>query len=130
MRFEKITDDLQLNLTPLMDTLFVLVAILMLLVVQMTAPKALHVKVPEVSGAKASLESQDPVIGLSAKGELLWGNAPVSLNELEHNIQQQVEKVVIQADESCAHGDVMRLVNQLQLWGVSDMTFEVQERKV
>ena len=117
-----------INVTPLVDVMLVLLIIFMI-----TAPLMPHtvvVKLPEATLAqKPELKTPPVTVALKANGDRFWMDAPVTASELEQNIASQViakvpqPQVNVRADKDTKYGIINDSVQLLRRNGVRKVGF-------
>jgi biopolymer transport protein ExbD len=121
-----------INVTPLVDVMLVLLIIMMLIapLLQQGVP----VTLPEASNYADKPETQDQTVVAIAADKTVYVNAKyVETNELatriEETIKNKLEKVVfIKADQEVDYSAVMETMDQLRKAGVEDIGL-ITERK-
>ena len=117
---EDLEPPLQINIVPMIDVIFAILAFFIISTLYLTRAEGLPVNLPK---AKTS-ESQTSriVVTIDAKGELAINQQAIPIGDLEESIQtladqtEQKALVVINADEQVSHGrvvEVMDLVRDL-----------------
>ena len=122
-----------INVTPLVDVMLVLLIIMMLIApmlqqgVTVTLPKATNtVDKPEQSG--------QTVLAISRNKEFYVNAKPVTEQELSRRINELLENktekvVVIKADEEVEYGAVMAAMDQLRQAGIEDIGLITDPKK-
>jgi biopolymer transport protein TolR len=122
-----------INVTPLVDVMLVLLIIMMLIApmlqqgVTVTLPKATNTTdKPEQSG--------QTVLAISRSKEFYVNARPVSEQELSRRINEILENktekvVVIKADEEVEYGAVMAAMDQLRQAGIEDIGLITDPKK-
>jgi biopolymer transport protein TolR len=118
-----------INMTPLIDVMLVLLVIFMI-----TAPlmaSSLKLDLPKASGASASDSPQFMSIGLDAQGQLYLSDKPVTAAVLLAEARQVAARnpdteIQLRADEKVPYGQVAQLIGQLQDVGLSHIGFITQ----
>lgn len=118
-----------INMTPLIDVMLVLLVIFMI-----TAPlmaSSLKLDLPKASGAVANEAPQFMSIGLDAKGQLYLSDKPVTEAVLLAEARQVAGRnpeteIQLRADEKVAYGEVAQLIGHLQDLGLSHIGFITQ----
>jgi biopolymer transport protein TolR len=114
-----------INVTPLVDVMLVLLIIMMLVApmlqqgVSLTLPKA-------VNTVEKQESSEQTVIAIAANKGLYLNARPVADTELATRVGEVLESksekiVIIRADEDVDYGTVMAAMDQLRLAGVEDI---------
>jgi len=113
----------EINVTPLVDVMLVLLIIFMI-----TAPMlstGLEVDLPETKAGK--VEKQNPfVITLDASGRIFIGKKELSLKSLKKWLQQAkkaglVREINLKADRRCPYGTVAKVLAEIQAAGFSEI---------
>jgi biopolymer transport protein ExbD/biopolymer transport protein TolR len=124
----------EINVTPLVDVVLVLLIIFML-----TAPvlqSGIEVSVPKTKVVKAISEER-LVISITKNQEVYLGNDHVNLNELGAMLHKKIrdpqgQSVYVRADENVAFGvfaTVMSTVQQAGITNVSIVTEPIRDKK-
>lgn len=111
----------QINVTPLVDVMLVLLVIFMV-----TAPilqQGVAINLPKVRTAALEGEEQQLVVSVNGKGELYLNDTPIALPELGSKLQailklQPERQVFLRADQNVRYGDVMRVIATVKGAGV------------
>lgn len=124
----------QINVTPFVDVMLVLLVIFMV-----TAPMmetGVDVNLPEVADAPTLEGAQDPVVvSLSGKGEIRIGRSLVpDLEKLAPALQQVLSKrkekeVFLEADRQVPYGDVVKVMAAIKQAGVEKLGMVAEEAK-
>ena len=116
-----------INVTPLVDVMLVLLIIFMI-----TAPLMTHkvvVKLPEASlSIKPEIKTPPVTLAIKANGERFWQDAPVTAALLEQNIAVIVQRtpqpqVNVRADKDTKYGIINDTVQLLRRNGVRKVGF-------
>jgi biopolymer transport protein ExbD len=102
----------RLEIIPLIDIMFFLLASFMLVSLSMARLRTIKVDLPVASASVADIKPDTIDIGISAGGDYFFGMQPISLPELERTLAEQHAQdpnkpVYISADENTRHGSVM-----------------------
>jgi biopolymer transport protein ExbD len=125
-RHEPITE---INVVPLVDIVLVILIIFMVSAPLFIKP-SISVNLPEATTGKETKLSTLNVT-LSANGKMDLNGVIVSITELRSQVAQQVKKdaeiqAVIAADKAVPHGDVINVLDKLQLAGVKKFAINVK----
>jgi biopolymer transport protein ExbD len=116
-----------INVTPLVDVMLVLLIIFMI-----TAPLMTHkvvVKLPEATlGEKPVVKTPPVTLAIKNNGDRFWNDAPVTASQLEQNVAVIVQKdpqpqVNVRADKDTKYGIINDTVQQLRRNGVRKVGF-------
>ena len=122
-----------INVTPLVDVMLVLLIIMML--VAPLLQQGVAVKLPVAANTTDKPETQDQTVVAIGKNKELYVNAkPVTEQELATRINEILENkkekvVLIKADEEVEYGAVMGAMDALRQAGIEDIGL-VTERKL
>jgi len=122
-----------INVTPLVDVMLVLLIIMML--VAPLLQQGVAVKLPTAANTVDKPETQDQTVVAIGKNKELYVNAkPVTEQELATRINEILENkkekvVLIKADEEVEYGAVMGAMDALRQAGIEDIGL-VTERKL
>ena len=122
-----------INVTPLVDVMLVLLIIMM--IVAPMLQKGVDVKLPVASNTTDKPETQDQtVVAVSADGRLFLNSVEVPEHDLVRRVTdalelKKVKVVLIKADEDASYGRVMAAMDALRKAQVEDMGL-ITERKI
>jgi biopolymer transport protein TolR len=114
-----------INVTPLVDVMLVLLIIMMLIAPMLQ--QGVNVKLPKADNSAAKPEnSEQTVLAIAANGSTYLNAKPVQEAELTTRINELLENkrekvVLIRADEDAQYGAVMNAMDQLRQAGVEDI---------
>jgi biopolymer transport protein ExbD len=122
-----------INVTPLVDVMLVLLIIMML--VAPLLQQGVNVKLPEAENTVDKPEVSDQTVVAIASNKALYLNAkPISEGELATKVveilEQRTEKIVlIKADEEVEYGAVMAAMDSLRQAGVENVGLITEKKK-
>ena len=122
-----------INVTPLVDVMLVLLIIMMLVAPMLQ--KGVDVKLPSAANTTDKPETQgQTVVGIQANKQIYLNSVPVRQNDLPSRVGDLVAKttekiVLIKADEDVDYATVMETMDNLRSAGIEDMGL-ITERKV
>jgi biopolymer transport protein ExbD len=117
----------EINVTPLVDVMLVLVIILLV-----TAPlvtQSVHMKLPETVETTENINKEPFQLGIDAKNEITLNKTPyATFADLEIALKAELAKnpemeVHLHADESVVYGKVAELMATVQHAGIVKMAF-------
>jgi biopolymer transport protein TolR len=116
-----------INVTPLVDVMLVLLIIMMLVAPMLE--QGVQVKLPKATNATAKPQSQDQtIIAIGANRSLYVNAKPVQEAELATKVSELLENkpggeriVIIRADEEVEYGAVMSAMDALRTAGIEDI---------
>jgi biopolymer transport protein ExbD/biopolymer transport protein TolR len=118
-----------INMTPLIDVMLVLLVIFMIAAPLMTS--SLKMALPKVAAAKASDGGAALALGITADGRFHVGDAVVTQDDLVRALKQNAARqpqpdVTLRADQSVPYGRVAQLIGLIQDAGLSHIGFIAQ----
>ncbi|MEN9892706.1 MAG: biopolymer transport protein ExbD [Pseudomonadota bacterium] len=117
----------EINMTPLIDVMLVLLVIFIITAPLMASRLALDL--PTADGAQPATEAVVPlVLALDADGRLHWGDEPVAEDEAQRRLlaaatRDPATEVQLRADARVPYGRVAALLDQIQQAGLSRIGF-------
>ncbi len=114
-----------INVTPLVDVMLVLLIIMMLVAPMLQ--QGIPITLPKADNTVDKPESADQtVIAIGANGDIYLNNKPVAENELAQRVNDVLEDklqkiVIIKADQDTQYSAVMGAMDQLRQAGVEDV---------
>jgi len=109
----------QINIVPMIDVIFAILTFFIMSTLFLTRSEGLPVNLPKA--ATAETQQQEPItVTVNGQGEIAINRQPVLLENLEAIIRAQVGTnesalVVINADASVSHGQVVAVMDRLRL---------------
>jgi biopolymer transport protein ExbD len=125
-------EQLQLNLTPMIDVLFLLIIFFMVATTFGDLERNMELQVPEVTDAGDSIEPAQPlVINVFADGTLDLDGQPVTLAELTTRLIEARSRigqptVVIRGDAECAFQQVASTLSACRSASISELGITVR----
>lgn len=122
----------EINVTPLVDVMLVLVIILLV-----TAPlltQSVHVKLPETTTTTPDIEKQPLQLGIDTQGAVTLNKAPLAdLASLETTLKAELDKnpeaeVHLYADQGVIYAKVAEVMAAVQHAGISKLAFVSLEK--
>jgi len=112
----------QINVTPLVDVMLVLLVIFMV-----TAPiiqQGVSVELPKTRAAALSATEEPLVVGIARDGRIYLNDNPIALEELRGKLvaiarAHADHQVLLRADRSVPYGEVVRVIAAVKEAGVS-----------
>jgi biopolymer transport protein TolR len=123
-----------INVTPLVDVMLVLLIIMMLIAPMLQ--QGVSLRLPTATNTVDKPESQDQtVISIAANKEVYLNAKPVRESDLAQKVtdilEGKTEKIVlIKADEEVEYGAVMSVMDQLRQAAIEDVGLITEKRKV
>ena len=122
-----------INVTPLVDIMLVLLIIMM--IVAPLLQKGVDVKLPTASNTTDKPETQEQtVVAVTADGRLHLNSREIAEQDLAQRVSEVLETkkeriVLIKADEDAAYGRVMAAMDALRKAQIEDMGLITEKRK-
>ena len=116
----------EINVTPLVDVMLVLLVIFILTAPLLTS--AIRLDLPQSQASQAGEAPESITLSLTTTGEIFINDKPVSMAELPNALQQvaiqkpQVE-VQLRADQAVPYGQVLNLMGLAQQAGLTRIGF-------
>jgi biopolymer transport protein ExbD/biopolymer transport protein TolR len=115
-----------INMTPLIDVMLVLLVIFII-----TAPlmsSSLRLDLPKTTGAKPTDAPTFVTVAVSPQGALFWGDEAVDGDQLKARIREAAQRnpateVQLRADQAVPYGRIAELIGLVQDGGLSRIGF-------
>jgi biopolymer transport protein ExbD len=124
-------DEARIEVIPLIDIMFFLLAAFMLVSLSMTHMKRVPVNLPEASSGIADTKEPPYQIAIDSNGVITWESAIVTLSEITARLRASGAtsdtRVLISADENARHKQVLGVLNSVREAGVEKVSFETKE---
>jgi len=123
-----------INVTPLVDVMLVLLIIMMLIAPMLQ--QGVSLRLPTASNTVDKPESQDQtVVSIAANKEVYLNAKPIRESDLAQRLTDILEGkttkiVLIKADEEVEYGAVMSVMDQLRQAAIEDVGLITEKRKV
>jgi biopolymer transport protein ExbD len=123
----------EINVTPLVDIMLVLLIIFML-TAHLIAKQAIEIELPRASNA-TTLKPTTIAVTLTSDGKLYLNDKPVTSAELRNSVAASVAKdpktqVVISGDKSVSHGRVVWVLDLVKSLGVTSFAIQIDPSNV
>jgi biopolymer transport protein ExbD len=123
-------DEARIEIIPLIDIMFFLLASFMLVSLSMTQLHRVPLALPEASTATADAQAPPFQIAIDANGVITWDMSVVTLSEitsrLKANGKLDSTRVLISADENSRHKNVLAVLNSVRAAGIEKVSFEAK----
>jgi biopolymer transport protein TolR len=122
----------EINVTPLVDVMLVLLIIFMITAPMLT--QGLTVALPAAEGKNFEMASNQPSkIQVAAGGEVYLDGAPMGSTDLEQTLgprlrQQRVKHALLEADKGVPYGQVVAVLDVMNRAGVEQLGMVTQPR--
>lgn len=121
----------RLEIIPLIDIMFFLLASFMLVSLTMTKQRTVSVNLPAASTSQSNLKPDSISLAVNAGGQLFVEKQPIALEALETLLKErlQVNKdlpVFISGDAATPHGAMIAVLDYVRRCGVTKVAFSVK----
>ena len=124
-------DEARIEVVPLIDIMFFLLAAFMLVSLSMTQMKRVPINLPEASTGVTESKTPPFQIAIDANGVTTWEGEIVTLSEITDRLKAAAgadeSRVLISADEEARHKQVLGVLNAVRDAGVEKVSFETQD---
>lgn len=121
-------DEARIEIIPLIDIMFFLLAAFMLVSLSMTRLHRVPIALPEASTGVADSKSPPIQITIDASGATTWDGKIVTLSEITDRLKSEAiageSRVLISADEESRHKQVLSVLNAVIDAGIDQVSFE------
>ena len=123
-------EDARIEIVPLIDIMFFLLASFMMVSLSMTQIHRVNVKLPRVAQSESQMKAPPVHLALDRHGVITWDTQIVTPSEItDRLISLPVTpdtKVLIAADQACSHGQVMTVLDAAKAAKVDKVAFETK----
>lgn len=124
-------DEARIEIIPLIDIMFFLLAAFMLVSLSMTQMKRVPLNLPTASTGIADTKTPPWQIAVDANGVITWEGKIVTLTEITARLKASgatgETRVLISADENARHKQVLGVLNAVREAGVEKVSFESRD---
>lgn len=111
----------QINIIPMIDVIFFMLVFFMLFTTFRTSPYGVDIKLPKAINV-AKTQSVNVVVNITGDGRLYVKDEPVTLQELQDKVKEQLEQkpdatVVLKADESAQYKSLIQVMDAVSQVG-------------
>ena len=119
----------EINVTPLVDVMLVLLVIFMLTAPLLTS--AIRLDLPQAEGLQSGEAPQSVTVAMDAKGQVFFNDQPVDAAALAQQFEAAARRyrdteVQLRVDETVPYGQVVMLMGAAQKAGLSRIGFVAQ----
>jgi biopolymer transport protein ExbD len=125
----------RIEIIPLIDIMFFLLACFMLVSLSMTQMRGMKVALPTAATATPENKSDFHAITIDAIGNLYLEKDPLALDALIGKVKALAianpeSRFYIRADENATHGEVVRLLDRIKAAGIQRVAFEIKAQSI
>lgn len=126
------SEEARIEIVPLIDIMFFLLAAFMLVSLSMVHSKSLNVTLPTASQGTTDATRHIASISIDKSGAPHLNGASIGFHELASALAafqktNDQPRVFISGDRDCRHGDVIRIMDLVRAVGIERIGFEVRE---
>lgn len=122
-------DEARIEIIPLIDIMFFLLASFMLVSLSMTHINRVNLALPVASTAQTEQKSPPFHIAIDAHGVLTWDEKVVTPSQISERLKAEAgpeTRVLIAADEDSRHKQLVSLIDAIKAAGVDKISFETK----
>ena len=125
-------NEARIEIIPLIDIMFFLLAAFMLVSLSMVNLKSVKVNLPTATTATPDTKKDFVNISVDKAGLAFLDQKPVGNNELAQMLAAMQKtnatmRVFISGDQDARHGDVIRVLDLVRATGIEKVAFEIRE---
>lgn len=125
-------NEARIEIIPLIDIMFFLLAAFMLVSLSMVNLKSMKVNLPTATTATPDTTKDFVNISVDKAGLVFLDQKPVGSNELSQMLAAWQKtnaalRVFISGDQDARHGDVIRVLDLVRATGIEKVAFEIRE---
>ena len=120
----------EINVTPLVDVMLVLLIIFMVTAPLMTS--GVTVDLPKTSANPVNADAQPITLSIDAQGKVFLQNEPVAIGDLVARLQavtsgQTDRRIFVRGDQSISYGQIMQVMGTIVSGGFSKVALLAQQ---
>ncbi len=123
-------DEARIEIIPLIDIMFFLLAAFMLVSLSMTQLHRVPIALPQASTGIAETKAPPFHLAVDANGVATWDGKIVTLSEITTRLKAEASpaetRVLIAADAEARHKQVLGVLNAVRAAGIEKVSFESQ----
>ncbi|MFW6359905.1 MAG: ExbD/TolR family protein [Chroococcales cyanobacterium] len=109
---------MEINIVPMIDVIFSILAFVIISTLSLTRSQGLPVNLPSAQTAK-SQPSTNITVTIEGDGKIALNKEPIELAALQQEVKELIQGngeslVIVNADESVDHGQVVSVMDQLR----------------
>ena len=121
----------RLEIIPLIDIMFFLLASFMMVTLTMTKQHTISVNLPAASNTSTNLKPDNITLAVTASGQVMLEKKSVTLDELAAELKRRLAAnkdlpVYISGDASTTHGAMVAVLDYVRRCGVTKVAFNVK----
>jgi len=120
-----------INITSLIDVLFLLLIFLMISSTFLDQP-GMKLELPQAQSSEA-LEQKDYILVISKEGHMYLNNTMVDITELEKKLKEALpqmkdQALILRADQNVTHGIVVRVMDKAKTCGIKKLIIGTKKK--
>lgn len=124
-------NEARIEIIPLIDIMFFLLAAFMLVSLSMVNLKSLRVDLPTATAAVSDISNNLVNLSVDHAGLVFFDREAVGANELAGRLEtlratNQNARVFISGDREARHGDIIRVLDLVRAAGIESVAFEIR----
>jgi biopolymer transport protein ExbD len=121
----------RIEIIPLIDIMFFLLAAFMLVSLSMVNMKSVKVNLPTATAATAESKRDFVNLSVDKSGMIYFDKKPIGPNELAQQLRVGYQtnsnlRVFISGDQEARHGDIIRVLDLVRSAGIEKVAFEIR----
>ena len=121
-------DEARIEIIPLIDIMFFLLASFMMVSLSMTQLNRVPVNLPDASTGIADSKAPPFQIAIDPNGVITWDSRIITLSEITDRLMREAApgetRVLISADAEARHKNVLGVLNAVRAAGIEKVSFE------
>lgn len=121
-------DEARIEVVPLIDIMFFLLASFMMVSLSMTQLNRVPINLPEASTGVPDAKAPPFQIAIDPNGVITWDGKITTLSEITTRLQKEAApaetRVLISADAESRHKNVLDVLNAVRAAGIEKVSFE------
>lgn len=121
-------DEARVEVVPLIDIMFFLLASFMMVSLSMTQLNRVPLNLPEASTGVAETKAPPFQIAIDPNGVITWDAEVITLSEITERLNKEAApdetRVMISADAESRHKNVLEVLNAVRAAGIEKVSFE------
>jgi biopolymer transport protein ExbD len=125
----------RIEIIPLIDIIFFLLATFVMVSLSMVKNRAIHVNLPSASTGTPQEPGDSATISINAAGDLFFNKEPVDPTQLESALKQLLAsnaepRVFIHGDANASFGKAVAVLDEVRSLGIKKVAIETQPKAV
>jgi biopolymer transport protein ExbD len=121
----------RLEIIPLIDVMFFLLASFMMVSLTMTKQQTIGVNLPVATASHSDFKPDMINLGVNAAGDVFLDKDPITLPDLQRRLQDRQKldastPVYISGDADTRHADMVRILDEVRRAGFTKVAFNVR----